>query len=67
MREVKRLSKGEPVTEVTAVGSRLIAFTTELGMYRIWDAYTNKGKNVSKMSRGFSPANDSYYVALEVG
>lgn len=67
MREAKRAAKGEEVSEVSSTGGSLYAFTTELGMYRIWDKYTNLGKSQGRMRRGYSPTYNSHYVALDMG
>ena len=63
---VKNIAKDEPVrVELFNPGNirdGFYIFTTELGMYRIWDKYSRGGKCQEVASKGFSPGQNSFYV-----
>jgi hypothetical protein len=68
-REVAKYARGEHVrVELVdpewGVQGGFWVFTTELGMYRIWDKYTTGGKFQTAASKGWSRTESTWYVKV---
>lgn len=65
-REARKCAKGEPVrvelVDSSGRSSAYIVWTSELGMYRVWDAYTNGGECRHRTTKG--KGTKGFYVVI---
>ncbi len=60
MNDFQEAAGNQPINSIEMIRDHLYIFTTELGMYRIADKYTNF------TTKGFSKNLDSWYISIKL-
>ncbi len=67
-REARKCAKGERVrielVDSSGRSSAYIVWTSELGMYRVWNDYTNGGESQNRVVKG--KGTQGFYVGINV-